>query len=37
MKRFQSLDKIRSATVEELAETPGMNGTAALKVYEFLH
>jgi excinuclease ABC subunit C len=37
MKRFQSLDNIKSATVEELAETPGMNGAAALKVYEFLH
>jgi excinuclease ABC subunit C len=37
MKRFQSLEKIRQATVEELAETPSMNGAAAQKVYDFLH
>jgi excinuclease ABC subunit C len=35
MKQFESLEKIRSATVEELAATPGMNTSAAQKVYEF--
>jgi excinuclease ABC subunit C len=35
MKQFESLEKIRSATVEELAATPGMNTAAAQKVYEF--
>jgi excinuclease ABC subunit C len=37
MKRFESLEKIRSATVEELAATPGMNTSAAEKVYQFFH
>jgi excinuclease ABC subunit C len=37
MKRFESLEKIRSATVEELAATPGMNTSAAQKVYDFFH
>jgi excinuclease ABC subunit C len=37
MKRFQSLENIRAASVEELAQTPSMNEAAARKVYEFLH
>jgi excinuclease ABC subunit C len=37
MKQFQSLDNIRSASVEELSRTPGMNAAAAQKVYDFLH
>jgi excinuclease ABC subunit C len=37
MKRFESLERIRSATVEELAATPGMNTSAAEKVYQFFH
>lgn len=37
MRRFQSLDNIRNATVEELAATESMNQLAAEKVYHFLH
>jgi excinuclease ABC subunit C len=37
MKRFESLEKIRSATVEDLSATPGMNTAAAQKVYDFFH
>lgn len=37
MKRFQSLEAIREATVEELAAAPSMNEAAARKVYEFFH
>lgn len=37
MKRFQSLESIRNATVEELSETESMNRQAAEKVYGFFH
>ena len=37
MRRFQSLDRIREASPEELAETESMNPAAARKVYEFFH
>ncbi len=37
MRRFQSLDNIRNATVEELAQTDGMNQGAAESVYQFFH
>lgn len=37
MKRFQSLDAIQTATVEELAEIPAMNEKAAICVYQFFH
>ena len=35
MRRFQSLDNIRNASVEELAQTEGMNQTVAEEVYRF--
>lgn len=35
MLRYQSLDAIRAASVEDLAETPSMNRQAAEKVYAF--
>lgn len=37
MVRYASLDAIREASVEELAQTPGMNGQAALAVYQHFH
>ncbi|MBQ6844077.1 MAG: excinuclease ABC subunit C, partial [Agathobacter sp.] len=37
MKRFQSLENIRNASVEELAQTDGMNQKAAESVYRFFH
>lgn len=37
MRRFQSLENIRNASVEELAATESMNQRAAEKVYAFLH
>lgn len=37
MKHFQSLDEIKAATVEQLAEIPAMNENAAVSVYEFFH
>ncbi len=37
MRAFQSLDAIRSASVEELAAADGMNGRAAEEVYRFFH
>ena len=37
MRQFQSLDKIREATVEQLREVDGMNEKAARSVYEFFH
>ena len=37
MKQYMSLDRIREATVEELAEIPSMNQKAAEEVYRFLH
>lgn len=37
MKAFPSLEEIRAAEVEELAQVPSMNYAAAEKVYEFFH
>lgn len=37
MRRFASIEKIREARVEELAETESMNQQAAEKVYAFFH
>jgi excinuclease ABC subunit C len=37
MRRFQSLENIKNATREELAETESMNEAAAGKVYDFFH
>lgn len=37
MKKYQSLDAIKAAGVEDLADTDSMNEKAALAVYEFFH
>jgi excinuclease ABC subunit C len=37
MRHYLSLDAIRSATVEELAQLPSMNEKAAESVYQFFH
>jgi excinuclease ABC subunit C len=37
MKQFQSLENIKKASVEELAQTQSMNEAAAQQVYDFLH
>ena len=37
MKEFQSLEEIKEADVESLAQVPSMNRGAAEKVYEFFH
>ena len=37
MKRFVSLDAIKAASVERLAEVESMNEQAAQNVYEFFH
>ena len=37
MKQFQSLGKIREASVEQLREVDGMNEKAAQSVYQFFH
>ena len=37
MRQFQSLERIKNATLEELAATESMNQAAAEKVYEFFH
>ena len=37
MRRFQSLEAVRDASVEELAATEGMNRRAAESVYNFFH
>ena len=37
MKKFQSLENIRNASQEELAETEGMNQKSAEAVYRFFH
>ena len=37
MKNFRSLDEIREASEEQLAEIPGMNRKAAESVYRFFH
>ena len=37
MKKFQSLENIRNASIEELAQTDGMNQSSAEAVYLFFH
>ena len=37
MKKFQSMEAVRDASVEELAKTETMNLSAAQKVYDFFH
>lgn len=37
MKKYQSLDAIKAAAVEDLADTCSMNEKAALAVYQFFH
>lgn len=37
MKKFESLEAVREATVEDLMQLPEMNRTAAEKVYQFFH
>ncbi len=37
MKRFVSLDAIKAASVEQLAEVESMNEQVAQNVYEFFH
>lgn len=37
MRTFKSLEAIRAATVEQLAEIPAMNEGSARKVYDFFH
>lgn len=37
MKYFKSLEAIKNATVEEIAEAPSMNEKAARAVYEYFH
>ena len=37
MKKYQSLDAIKAASVEDLADTESMNEKAALAVYKFFH
>ena len=37
MKYFKSLEKLKAANQEEIANVPSMNSTAAEKVYEFFH
>ena len=37
LKAFGSLEKIKAATPEELAQVPGMNRRAAQAVYDFFH
>ena len=37
MRKFKSLEAIRDASVEELAETESMNLAAAQKVFDFFH
>ena len=37
MKHFESLDKMQSATLEELCDVDGMNRAAAESLYDFLH
>ena len=37
MRNFMSLDAIKAASVEELAQIPSMNEKAAESVYKFFH
>ena len=36
-RKFKSMDNLRAATVEELADVKGMNRATAEKLYEYLH
>ena len=36
-RKFKSMDNLRAATVEDIAETKGMTRTTAEKLYKFLH
>lgn len=37
MRRFKSMENIRDASLEELADTESMNARSARQVYEFFH
>ena len=37
MKHFQSIEAIRNAQVEEIAQVEGMNENVAVNVYKFFH
>ena len=37
MRKYQSMESIRNADIEDLAATPSMNQKAAEEVYQFLH
>ena len=37
MRKFQTIENIRDASLEELAQTESMNAGSAQKVYEFFH
>ena len=37
MKKFKSIDELKKASVEEIAETEGMNINAAQAVYDYFH
>jgi len=37
MRKFKSIENIRDASLEELAQTESMNAGSAQKVYEFFH
>lgn len=37
MKAFQTLDDLKAASEEELAQVEGMNSLSARQVYEFFH
>ena len=37
MRRFRSVEKIRDASMEELADTESMNAASARQVYDFFH
>ena len=36
-RKFKSMENLRAATIEEIAETKGMNRGAAERLYEYLH
>ena len=36
-RKFKSMDNLRAATIEEIAETKGMSRATAEKLYEYLH
>jgi excinuclease ABC subunit C len=37
MQHFSDIDSIRSATVEELSQIPGIPESTASKIYNFFH